>query len=160
WAMCMPMKSIIADAPQKCIPRRKLPNGASYVMNCKLAYASPVDVIYADARAIPVTTCTINEVSVAVPNTYHQSVPGGTGCSNIGPTNSLIPERSSSQCQKLLNGFISPQFVGTLTRWNVDTFFLRTNQRVNVETFQRSNAYVIGIGLASISTWPLRMRVG
>src|SRR5574338_627466 len=39
----------------------------------------------------------MNAMSVALPNTYHQPVRGGTGCSSIRRVNENSPLRSSSQ---------------------------------------------------------------
>src|ERR1700722_13354551 len=65
-------------------------------MNCRLWYASPVEGTYTVASATPVATCTRNATSVALPNTYRQSVPGGTGCSAKSRSTDHSPVRSSS----------------------------------------------------------------
>ena len=67
--MCAPIMTIIAEAPKKCMPRRRWPNGAWCVMNWSVSYASAVDGMYESASAIPVMTCSMNVVKVAVPNT-------------------------------------------------------------------------------------------
>src|SRR4051812_7941437 len=46
---------------------------------------------------MPVTTCRMNAISVALPKTYHQPVSLGTGCSSAQRVHETSPVRSSSQ---------------------------------------------------------------
>src|SRR6185437_11514257 len=51
---------------------------------------------------MPVTTWSTNASKVALPNTYHQPVRGGTGCSSAWRADVRSPLRSSSQAKKRL----------------------------------------------------------
>src|SRR6476469_5111613 len=62
--------------------------------------------MYENASATPLATCTINATSVALPKTYHHFEPSGAICF-IGESRTLIPSRSSSQFQTILNNLIT-----------------------------------------------------
>src|SRR5882757_6138251 len=62
--------------------------------------------IYENASATPLATCTINATSVALPKTYHHFASCGAICS-AGESRTLIPSRSSSQFQTILNSLIT-----------------------------------------------------
>src|SRR5690348_8333054 len=49
---------------------------------------------------MPVATCSTNAIRVALPNTYHQPVRGGTGCSSACWEAVSSPLRSSSHARK------------------------------------------------------------
>ncbi len=92
----------------------KRPKGASLVMKTSVSYASSDDAMYEKASVTPLATCTMNASSVALPNTYHQRAPRGTGCSRIGASIFPRPRRSSSTSRKLLrNRAIMAQSTGS-----------------------------------------------
>src|SRR5678816_1463545 len=62
--------------------------------------------MYENANATPLATCTTKAQSVALPNTYHHFESCGAICF-IGESRTLIPSRSSSQFQTVLNNLIT-----------------------------------------------------
>src|SRR5712664_3013252 len=62
--------------------------------------------MYENASATPLATCTMNATSVALPKTYHHFESCGAICF-IGESRTLIPSRSSSQFQTVLNNLIT-----------------------------------------------------
>src|SRR6266566_782378 len=62
--------------------------------------------MYENASATPVATCTMNATNVALPKTYHHFESSGAICF-IGESRTLIPSRSSSQFQTVLNNLIT-----------------------------------------------------
>src|SRR4026209_58496 len=62
--------------------------------------------MYENASATPLATCTINATSAALPKTYHHFESCGAICF-IGESRTLIPSRSSSQFQTILNNLIT-----------------------------------------------------
>src|SRR5512138_1900089 len=52
---------------------------------------------------MPVATCSTKAMNVALPNTYHQPVRGGTGCSSACRVAVIRPLRSSSQERRRRN---------------------------------------------------------
>src|SRR6476469_1024549 len=76
-------------------------------MNLRLSYACPLDGTYAVESAIPVSTCSTNARKVALPNTYHHPVRGGTGCSSARRAAVRRPLRSSSQASRRLSTEVS-----------------------------------------------------
>src|ERR1700745_2336105 len=62
--------------------------------------------MYENASATPLATWTINATSVALPKTYHHFESCGAICF-IGESRTLIPSRSSSQFQTILNNLIT-----------------------------------------------------
>src|SRR6266404_8306400 len=75
-------------------------------MNRSVSYACDEDEMYENASATPLATCTINATSVALPKTYHHFESCGAMCF-IGESRTLIPSRSSSQFQTILNNLIT-----------------------------------------------------
>src|SRR5260370_11471127 len=75
-------------------------------MNRSVSYACDEEEIYENASATPLATCTINATSVALPNTSHHFESSGAICF-IGESRTLIPSRSSSQFQTILNNLIT-----------------------------------------------------
>src|SRR6266480_3547337 len=75
-------------------------------MNRSVSYACDDEEIYENASATPLATCTINATSVALPKTYHHFESCGAICF-IGESRTLIPSRSSSHCQTVLNNLIT-----------------------------------------------------
>src|SRR5580704_16376181 len=65
--------------------------------------------MYENASATPVATCTINAQRVALPKTYHHFESSGAICF-IGESRTLIPSRSSSQFQTILNNLITARW--------------------------------------------------
>src|ERR1700722_18562807 len=82
-------------------------------MKFSAAYASPVEEIYDVASAIPVTTWMTNATAVALPNTYHHPVSGGTGCSASAVKNAIRPVRFSNAS---MNSFSSLGIAGSSER--------------------------------------------
>src|SRR5512132_2926604 len=62
--------------------------------------------MYENASATPLATCTIKATSVALPKTYHHFESCGAICL-IGESRTLIPSRSSSHFQTVLNILIT-----------------------------------------------------
>src|SRR5215467_7419612 len=62
--------------------------------------------MYENASATPLATCTINAQRVALPKTYHHFASCGAICI-AGEIRTLIPIRSSSQFQMILNNLIT-----------------------------------------------------
>src|SRR5438309_10790163 len=62
--------------------------------------------MYEKASATPLATCTMNATSVALPNTYHHFASCGAICF-AGESRTLMPSRSSSQFQTVLNSLIT-----------------------------------------------------
>src|SRR6266496_181302 len=62
--------------------------------------------MYENASATPLATCTMKATSVALPKTYHHFESCGAICF-IGESRTLIPSRSSSHCQTVLNILIT-----------------------------------------------------
>src|SRR5512146_1619775 len=58
---------------------------------------------------MPVTTCSTNARNVALPNTYHHPVRGGTGCSSTPRVQVRRPVRSSSVARSRLITSASPE---------------------------------------------------
>src|SRR5579864_5439408 len=58
---------------------------------------------------MPVTTCSRNARNVALPNTYHHPVRGGTGCSSTPRAQVRRPVRSSSTARSRLITCPSPE---------------------------------------------------
>src|SRR5437879_12249903 len=75
-------------------------------MNRSVSYACDEDEMYENASATPVATCTMNATNVALPKTYHHFESSGAICF-IGESRTLIPSRSSSQFQIVLNNLIT-----------------------------------------------------
>src|SRR6266478_1414701 len=75
-------------------------------MNRSVSYACDDEEMYENASATPLATCTINATSVALPKTYHHFEFCGAICF-IGESRTLIPSRSSSQFQTVLNNLIT-----------------------------------------------------
>src|SRR6266480_5113694 len=75
-------------------------------MNRSVSYACDEDEMYENASATPLATCTINATSVALPKTYHHFESCGAMCF-IGESRTLMPNRSSSQFQTVLNSLIT-----------------------------------------------------
>ncbi len=100
------------------MPLRKRPISARSLMNWRLAYAWPAEGTYAVASAIPVTTCKMKAMSVALPKTYHQPVLLGTGCSSAHRVQETSPVRSSTQASNRL--ITRPSRDGDRTRLDLD----------------------------------------
>src|SRR5262249_7464342 len=62
--------------------------------------------MYENANATPLATCTMNAHRVALPKTYHHFASCGAICI-AGEIRTLIPIRSSSQFQTILNNLIT-----------------------------------------------------
>src|SRR5690242_4021283 len=62
--------------------------------------------MYENANATPLATWIINAQRVALPKTYHHFASCGAICS-AGEIRTLIPSRSSSQFQTILNNLIT-----------------------------------------------------
>src|SRR4029453_8994155 len=65
--------------------------------------------MYENASATPLATCTMKAQSVALPKTYHHFASCGAICS-AGETRTLIPSRSSSHFQIVLNIVITARW--------------------------------------------------
>ena len=57
--------------------------------------------MYENASVTPLSTWMMNANSVALPKTYHQRAPRGTGWLSIGPSSDEMPRRSSSVSQAI-----------------------------------------------------------
>src|SRR5262252_3287230 len=75
-------------------------------MNNSVSYACDDEGIYEKANATPLATCTINAQRVALPKTYHHFASSGAICS-AGESRTLMPNRSSSQFQTVLNSLLT-----------------------------------------------------
>src|SRR5450432_3734147 len=64
--------------------------------------------MYENASVTPVATWMMNAQSVALPKTYHQRAPRGTGCAMIGFSVDMMPRRSSSVDHTVRRRFFAP----------------------------------------------------
>src|ERR1044071_9375841 len=78
-------------------------------MNKSVSYACDDEGMYENASATPLATCTMKAQSVALPKTYHHFASCGAICS-AGEMRTLIPSRSSSQFQIVLNILITARW--------------------------------------------------